>query len=372
VGSSKNPLKILIASGSSGGHLIPAINTAEKLSEKQHSIHFLIAPSSNWKLPERLLGYPVHTVVHASFPRNVSLQMFLFPFKFLWNICVIFKLILTLKPNLVIGFGSIVSFLAVCIGKFWGVKTLIHEQNAVFGMANKKLLPIVDRVALTFPMESCGGDEKYCVTGYPLRVEVREAACNVLYTEPGLADKLHILVVGGSQGARTLNEAVCDMWSRFSDEELSGYSVLHIAGKNNVDAVRKSYDGLPTALEREVIDFTDEMTEVYLKTDLVIGRAGAGIVSEVMALARPSLLVPYPYAESHQLENARFLEEASGCEVIEQGTLDSVVLAERLRFFKSQPERLKSLADNAQEKSILDGTDRLADLIDSMLEGVAV
>ena len=162
------------------------------------------------------------------------------------------------------------------------------------------------------------------------------------------------------------------MWSQFGDEELSGYSVLHIAGKNNVDAVRESYDGLPTALEREIIDFTDKMTEVYLKADLVIGRAGAGIVTEVMALARPSILIPYPYAESHQLENARFLEEAAGCEVIEQGSLNSVVLGERLRFFKSQPQSLKSLADNAQEKSILDSTDRLAGLIDSMLEGVAV
>jgi len=148
--------------------------------------------------------------------------------------------------------------------------------------------------------------------------------------------------------------------------------VLHIAGKNNVHAVQKFYESLPAALEYEVIDFTDKITEAYLTADLVIGRAGAGIVSEVMALARPSILVPYPYAESHQLENARFLEEVSGCEVIEQGSVDSVVLGERLRFFRSQPASLKSLADNAQEKSILDSTDRVADLVDSMLEGVAV
>jgi UDP-N-acetylglucosamine--N-acetylmuramyl-(pentapeptide) pyrophosphoryl-undecaprenol N-acetylglucosamine transferase len=154
-----------------------------------------------------------------------------------------------------------------------------------------------------------------------------------------------------------------DTMRSFSKEASARFRVKHITGIRDYEEVLKSYEALPQAPEHEVIGFTEDMAELYRWSHWVVARAGAGTVFELMAAGRPSLLVPYPYAESHQRENASYLEGLGGCEVIEEKDLDPEGLRHRMLGLKDRGDFLKSAGDKAKKNCILDGAGRLRKVV---------
>jgi len=360
--------KILIATGSSGGHLLPALTFAEVLErEAPCEIHFLLSRPRNWETPEALKSYQVHWTGSFAFPREFSLGAMLFPFKFLGSFFQVVGTLLRERPALVVGFGGYVSFPVVLVGRLMGSRTLIHEQNRVFGKANRILSRFADRVALSFPPQNGKRDTRFVPTGNILRPSIVKNCENALYNFPSSADKLNILLLGGSQGAQRLNRIFLEALKGLEDGELSQMRVRHITGKLNHSEVARGYESLPACLEREVIPFTEKIDDCFLWSHWVVSRSGAGTVFELMAFGRPSLLVPYPHADSHQIENARFLEEAGAAELIEEDQLTPWILRQKIRSLRTSPEKFKRLAENAKKMRILDASDQVSRLALSLL-----
>jgi UDP-N-acetylglucosamine--N-acetylmuramyl-(pentapeptide) pyrophosphoryl-undecaprenol N-acetylglucosamine transferase len=361
-------LKILIACGSSGGHLLPALSFAEVLKERMPSeIHFLLARLRNWEAPAALKPFTVHWTGSFAWPRRFSKETLLFPYHFLKNQHLIWKVLRQECPELAVGFGGFVSFPAVLMAKLLGIPALIVEQNRIFGKANALLRFFADRVALSFPPQQ-KTSFRYAVTGNPLRKNLIEKAKNALYLEPGPSDKLSVLIVGGSQGARSLNRTLVETLKNLSREELSRIRITHLTGALNYEEVSRLYAELPAVLERRVLAFSDRMGELYRESHFVVSRSGAGTVFELMAFARPSLLIPYPHAESHQLQNAKYLETAGAADVIEEKDLTPLKLQDYLADILRHPKKLKVMAERSRELRVLDASERITELALSLLK----
>ena len=361
------PYKVLIATGSSGGHLLPAMTFADSLRERAPcQIHFLLRRPRNWAVPAALRTFRIHWTGGFALPRELSLETVLFPFKFLVNFFQVMGVLLVERPDLVVGFGGYVSFPAVLLGRLFGSRTLIHEQNRVFGKANRILSRITDRVALSFPIKG-EKSSRFEVTGNILRPAIVKKCEKALYLPPVPTDKFNILLLGGSQGAKHLNFIFLEALKGLGEDELSQFRIKHITGDLNHFEMAKAYKAFPALLEREVIPFTDTIDDCYLWSHWVLARAGAWTVFELMAFGRPSLLVPYPHADSHQIENARFLEEGGGCEVMEESRLSPELLRDALRSLKRSPEKFKRLAENAKKMRILDASAEVSRLALSLL-----
>lgn len=353
-------MKILIATGSSGGHLFPALAYAEAMREGDGAeVQFLIAPYQTWKSPEALRAYKSHELSAFPLPRGLSLDWISFPFKLISNFFKIFAIVRRERPRLCVGFGSFVSFPLVLSAKILGIPVLIHEQNAVFGKANRLLRLIADRVALSFPLAQGQKRGNTVLTGNPIRKTLVESAKRSLYFPPKESDKLNVLVVGGSQGSRKLNNIFIEALKGLSQVEMTRFRVLHLTGSSLFDEVSQEYRELPSELEREVTPFSDDMPRAYTFAHWVVARAGAGTVFELAAFARPSLLVPYPHAESHQIENAKFLGLQGAAEFVEERELEAHSLRNRMRFVRENPYILKTMSENAGKLSILDAEDKL-------------
>ena len=195
-------MHIVIATGSSGGHLLPAISFAKVFENETRSrISFLLSQPRSWEVPSELTPYDIFWVGSFPLPRRLDLSLLTFPFRLSVNSIRIFKWIHQQKPDCVVGFGSFVSVPALLSAKLLGIPTLLHEQNFSFGKANKLISPLVDQVATSFPPRAADTNGRVVLTGNLLRKSVIEKARESSYVSVQEGDKLNILVVGGSQGS---------------------------------------------------------------------------------------------------------------------------------------------------------------------------
>jgi UDP-N-acetylglucosamine--N-acetylmuramyl-(pentapeptide) pyrophosphoryl-undecaprenol N-acetylglucosamine transferase len=360
--------KVLIATGHTGGHLFPALCFAEQLGrDLPCEIRFLMTRPKHWETPRELGRFETFWMGSFALPRGFAPEWILFPFKLLWYSVRVFGWIIRWRPRLVVGFGSFSCFPAVVGASVLGIPSLLHEQNVVPGKATRFLAPLARRVALSFPPGK-EMEKKFIVTGNPIREELIRQCENILYFPPRESDKLNVLVVGGSQGARRLNQIVWEAFRGMRPEELARYRLKHLTGTKGLEEVSRAWNALANIFEREVIGFTSAIGECLSWSHLVIARAGAGTVFELLAFARPSILVPYPHAEAHQAANARFLVSCGAAEMHEEAMLKPETLRERLRAFRAAPERLKVMAENAKNRRILDASRRLSHVAQELLE----
>jgi UDP-N-acetylglucosamine--N-acetylmuramyl-(pentapeptide) pyrophosphoryl-undecaprenol N-acetylglucosamine transferase len=253
---------------------------------------------------------------------------------------------LQFKPSLVIGGGGYVSFMAVVAGFLLRKKTFILEQNSVPGLTNRILGHIADRVFLTFSASaSYFKSQKVAIVGNPLRRQMEE----VLTGEELPRDKnqkFTLLVLGGSQGALTLNEAFLEAIRSMGNRKFD-LRIIHQTGKSSCESTKSKT--IEMGLDASVYAFIEDLENVYPLCDLVVSRAGAGGISEIMAFGKASILVPYPFAaDNHQWENARVLVEAKAAVVLKDDSeLAGNLLKQVIRLWDHPIER-KQLAKNAQ------------------------
>ena len=332
-------MKFVIATGGTGGHLFPALRVAEELKRQGHDILFLGSFRREQKQMHNS-GFAFEDLGSKGFTTASFKEVF---DSVAAMIIAIGKAIRSLgrsRPAAVIGFGGYGAFPTVLSAVFLGYPALIHEQNVVPGRANALLAKFVHKVAISFQKSSTYfNPKKIVLTGcpchFPQKHLDRVALLEKFQLEEG---KTTILVFGGSQGSQRINEAF--MESSKALKERIDFQVIHISGAQGYRKLQDRYNqlGIPFAL----FEFLDKMEEAYYIADLVISRAGAATVSEIAHFRLPAILIPYPYAQGHQKENATLLCEIGAAELIEEKDVSTPKLIEAtLKMLKTKIVREK-------------------------------
>lgn len=360
--------KILIAAGGTGGHINPALGTAGYIKEKNPDAQIIFAGTKD-KMEARLVpeaGYELKTIEISGFYRSFS------PEAIKHNIGTLSKLlkassqakkiIKEFQPDLVIGFGGYVSGPVLRMAAKLGIPTAVHEQNAFPGVTNKALAGRVDRVMLTAKQA-----EKYmkpknpCViTGLPIRGDLLKTDPDFAKAELNLGGKPLILSMGGSLGAKPVNDAVLGMI--INKCKANDCVFLHATGKGGagfIDELKKAGIDPEKYLNVRIVEYID-IPKCLPAADLVISRSGASTLSELQALGKPSILIPSPYVtENHQYHNAMALVENNAAVILEEKDLTAETLTAKVNELISDPERLELIGKNARSMAVVDATERI-------------
>lgn len=309
-------MRILFAGGGTGGHLIPALNIARCLKTKLDDAEYLfvgIKGGIEKDIVERN-GFQVEEIEIVGLKRNFS-GMMDFSKKIMRAFSQADKVVRSFGPEVVVGTGGYLSAPVVLAGKRRRSRTLIQEQNVFPGLATRFLARFADRICLAFENSKkyLHGIRNIIVSGNPLRPDLRIPRTKAIYEGFGLdPDKKVLFVTGGSRGARSLNEGI----ARFiRDGRLpEDWQCLWQTGADRFEETRKM---IGRDFPGKLMPFIDNMPQAYAVSDLVVSRAGAMTVSELLALGMPALLVPYPHATAdHQMKNALALKELGAVEVV--------------------------------------------------------
>src|SRR5262245_28415567 len=361
---------ILLAAGGTGGHLFPAEALAYELIQRGWSVQ-LATDTRAERFAVNFPGSVIHPISAATIgSRN--------PFAVLGALWKIWRgvrqasaVIATNKPAAVVGFGGYPTLPPLYAATRRGVPSLIHEQNAVMGRANKALSGRVDAIAGGFLEERANGvGAKTVVTGNPVRPAVIEAA-NTAFAAPAADGPFRLLVFGGSQGAQFFSDAIPPAVAALPLAQRQRIKVTQQARDDDEIRVRDAYEAI--GVEAEVSPFFSDMAERMAAAHLVISRSGASTVSEIAVIGRPALLVPYPHALDHdQAANAATLAAAGGAEVHPQSTLSTGRLSGLIGGFLNDPERLAAMAAAAKSAGRPDAARLLADLTEAIASGEAI
>lgn len=317
----RTPLVIVMAGGT-GGHVFPALAVAARLAEAGCRILWM---GSRAGMEAQLVprhGYEMAWVDFAGVRGKGFATKLLLPLRLLVAFWQAFAIMLREKPAAVVGFGGYISFPGGMMAVLAGSRLVLHEQNAVAGMANRVLARVADRVLSAFPEVLPGALR----TGNPVRAEIvalaAPAARYAARTGP-----LRLLVVGGSLGAQALNDVLPRALARLPAALRP--RVRHQSGRGRLEALRAAYAA--AGVEAETCEFVDDMAAAYADTDLVICRAGATTVAEVACAGVAALFVPFPHAvDDHQTANARSLADAQAAFLVQQDELTPERLADQI------------------------------------------
>lgn len=312
----------LVMAGGTGGHIFPGLAVAEALRERGWSVHWLGAPGSmeSQLVPPR--GFPLETIAFGGVRGKGVLTLALLPLKLLRAFWQSIGVVRRVKPNVVVGLGGYITFPGGMMSVLLGKPLVLHEQNSVAGMANKVLAGVADKVYSAFPDVIKKGEW----VGNPLR------SAFLRQPEPGYrfaarSGPLKVLVVGGSLGAKALNEIVPQALSRIPAPQRP--HVLHQSGAKQIEELRANYAA--AGVTAELTPFIEDTASAFAEADLVICRAGASTVTELAAVGAAALFVPFPHAvDDHQTTNAKFLVDAGGGWLVQQGELTPDRLAQML------------------------------------------
>ncbi|HEV7252267.1 MAG TPA: undecaprenyldiphospho-muramoylpentapeptide beta-N-acetylglucosaminyltransferase [Mesorhizobium sp.] len=361
---------ILLSAGGTGGHLFPAEALAHELQARGWAIH-LATDSRAGRFAGRFPAAAIHAIPSATVGGRNPVKLLRAMLTIWRGVRLARALIARIKPAAVVGFGGYPTLPPVWAATRAGAPTLIHEQNAVMGRANRALARRVTAIAGGFLSEDGGAfAEKTVQTGNPVRPAVI-AASETPYAPSGANEPFRLLVFGGSQGAQFFSDAVPAAIALLPDHLRKRLHIVQQARSEDEVSVRDAYADL--GVPADVSPFFSDLSRRMAEAHLVISRSGASTVSEVAAIGRPALLVPYPFALDHdQAANAAALQRAGGAEVRAQSTLDSDALAGLLSHWMENPDELSQMAANARVQGKPDAARLLADLVEAIAAGRSV
>jgi UDP-N-acetylglucosamine--N-acetylmuramyl-(pentapeptide) pyrophosphoryl-undecaprenol N-acetylglucosamine transferase len=361
---------IVLCAGGTGGHLFPAEALAHELSARGWEVH-LATDTRAQRFAGTFPAKAVHVIRSATISGRNPIAIARTMWKLWQGNLDARKLFRELKPKLVAGFGGYPTLPPLYAATRMGIPTLIHEQNAVMGRANRGLAPRVDAIAGGFLPER-GGDfsAKTLQTGNPVRPAVL-AETGKPYQPVRDGEPFRLLVFGGSQGAGFFSSAIPAAIKLLPEDVRARLQVTQQARSDDEAQVRAAYREL--GFTAEVAPFFTDMPARIANAHFVISRSGASTVSEIAAIGRPAVLVPFPHALDHdQAANAAALEAAGGAEVIRQSELSPERLAQIITDAVNQPERLAKMAGAARSVGRPDATRLLADLAEAIAAGKTI
>jgi UDP-N-acetylglucosamine--N-acetylmuramyl-(pentapeptide) pyrophosphoryl-undecaprenol N-acetylglucosamine transferase len=344
------PFRLLIAGGGTGGHLFPGIAVAEEVKARDAANEVLFVGTARG-IEARVCpkqGWPLE-LIDASGLKTVGALGALRGLMRVPRALVQSRRILReFRPDAVLGVGGYASGPVVLAARLGGIPTAILEQNSVPGLANKILGKLVRAVFLAFDeTRPFFAAKKIHLTGNPIR---RQLAARLV--EAGSANKqvapLHLFCFGGSLGAKAVNTLFVDACAKLAARGLS-FTATHQTGADDAEPTRARYAAAGLADRVTVRDFIDDMAAEYARADLVVSRAGAMTVSELAAVGRPAVLIPYPFAaDDHQTVNARALAAAGAALVFPQAELTADRLAAEISRLANEPDTLKRMQNAMQ------------------------
>jgi UDP-N-acetylglucosamine--N-acetylmuramyl-(pentapeptide) pyrophosphoryl-undecaprenol N-acetylglucosamine transferase len=354
---------VLLAAGGTGGHLFPAYALAEELGRRD----YLVDLATDMRGDRYGTGFParkIHQIPSATLASKSPVAIAQTVWTLSRGIGTAVRLLGEIRPSVVIGFGGYPTFPPLMAAKLRGIKTALHEQNAVLGRANRMLAARVDAVATSFErVKFLDGalTEKARFTGNPVRDVVIECATRPYWT-PDASETVQLLVFGGSQGARFFSDTLPPALELLPPDLKTRLKVVQQAREEDLERVRQAYK--ISGIHAEVAPFFANLPEIMANSQLVVARAGASTIAELTVVGRPSILVPLPHAlDNDQLQNASQLAESGGAWCIEQGELTPERLARDLQRLISTPSLLLEAAKAAKAQGRPDAVARLADLV---------
>ncbi|OCI95689.1 undecaprenyldiphospho-muramoylpentapeptide beta-N-acetylglucosaminyltransferase [Rhizobium sp. AC27/96] len=360
---------VLLAAGGTGGHVFPAEALAYKLRERGYSVH-LVTDSRAERYAGKFPADEIHVVPSATIGSKNPLKVA----RALWTLWTGMraarKLIQRIKPVCVVGFGGYPTVPPLLAATRMGVPSMLHEQNAVMGRANKMLATRVRAIAGGFLTDNGPFAEKTVTTGNPVRPAVIEAAKQP-YVPSGPDDPFNLVVFGGSQGAQYFSKAVPTAISLLEEPLRKRLRITQQVRPEDMETVNSCTRRLE--MGADVAPFFNDMAERIGAAHLVLCRSGASTVSELAVIGRPAILVPYPHALDHdQAANAAALAATGGVKVIVQSELTPEKLSTILRGSMTMPEKLAKMAAAAKQAGKPDAANLLADMVEAIAGGRSI
>jgi UDP-N-acetylglucosamine--N-acetylmuramyl-(pentapeptide) pyrophosphoryl-undecaprenol N-acetylglucosamine transferase len=356
-------MKVLLAAGGSGGHIFPAIALGQEL-EKREGLSVVYAVSRR-QLDRKIIQPSRHKAVFFSvnpMPYKPGLKFIPFLFKLICDIILSVYYLTRFRPDVVVGFGGYTSGTIVLLASLSGIRTIIHEQNVAPGRANVILDKMASCVAVSFePAKTFFKNGNIVFTGNPIRAETFSGDRASSRKSLGVNDEFTILVIGGSQGAASLNRIVCAAMAALSDDEKKNVHIIHITGVSGRDEVKRFYGS--NGLSASVFDFVDDIHVAYSACDLAISRSGSAAVFELAAYGRPMILVPYPSKKNSQWMNAAYFGDKKAAVYVEEHDLEHNEMLGIIRRLFNDKSELSALGENARALAIPEAAVRLADIV---------
>lgn len=368
--------RILIAAAGSGGHIFPAVAIAEAIRRRRPdtAVRFV---GSDKALDRRIFekeGVDFRVISANRLPSKFGFRVMPFLLLAVLDLVKAVYIIAVFGPDVIIGFGGYVSFVAGAAAKMCFKPFIIHEQNVRPGRANMLSFSLSDRIAVSYKQTAqdcrCGVKRKMVFTGNPIRRDVilRQENKDGCYRQFGMdAAKFTILVIGGSQGAHFLNENFIKFLAVLDTGLKKRLQVLHLTGIKDYEWAMRSYFALQ-GLDSRVFSFIDNIGDIYAISDLVITRSGASAIFELAALGKPMILVPYPLARNHQLENAAAFSANGAGILIEEKELNPAKFKELITSLVGDRKKLDELGSRARSMAVPDASDRVAEMAEEFIE----
>ena len=355
-------MRIIISAGGTGGHIYPALSILNKIKEKNPDCEILYIGTTN-RMEAKLvpeMGIPYKGVNVIGLKKDLTI--FKASYLFVSAIIKCKKIIKEFKPDLVIGVGGYITAPVIYAAKKLGIKTVIHEQNSIPGKSNTFLQKYVDKVFISLPgsREYFKGD--VVLTGNPRSQEAYYAKAMDKKEFGFHNNKKLVLIVMGSLGSNTVTNCLLEIIPKFNGKN---YEVLIISGKDYFDKYPKD---LPENVK--VIPFLNNMVNLLKSVDVMVTRAGASTIAEILAVGLPSILVPSPYvANNHQLFNAQELVKNNSALLLEEKDFNSDNLLKKIDLLLTNAVLYKEISENAKKLSVISSCDKIYEEIKKVLGG---
>ena len=339
-------LRIIISGGGTGGHIFPALSIANAIKEARPDAEILFVGAEGRMEMQRVpaAGYKIIGLPVAGFDRKNLLKNFAVVVRLIRSQMIARKIIKDFNPHAAVGVGGYASGPTLKMAGAMGIPTLIQEQNSYAGVTNKLLAAKAEKICVAYPgMERFFDKNKIIMTGNPVRQGLLDEAIKSFGLDP---TKKTILIIGGSLGARTLNNCVMHAMDEIKQ---SGVQFIWQTGKFYIEEAKKCYAEAGSPKMIHTTDFISDMNAAYTAADLVVSRAGAGSISEFCLLGKPVILVPSPnVAEDHQTKNAMALVDKDAAVYIKDSEADGKLISAAVSLVENK-EKLESLSTNIKK-----------------------
>ena len=348
-------MRIIISAGGTGGHIYPALSIIKKIKDKDESAEILYVGTTD-RMEKDIVpkeNIPYYGIKIRGFDRKFSFNNFRTIKYFISGIKEMKKLMKEFKPDIVIGVGGYVTGPVIYAASKLGIKTLIHEQNSILGMTNKFLCKRVDAVAISFK-DTIVPAKKVVYTGNPSS-EDDDTTFDKKEFDLSNNKKL-VLIVMGSLGSKVVSDKLKNILPKFNDKD---YEVLCVTGNNYYD----EFKNLKLNKNIKVVPFVNNLKRLFKKTDILVTRAGATTMSEIISFKVPSILVPSPYVtDNHQYKNAISLVNKDAGVLVEEENLEEDLIKE-IDTLINDKEKINKIRNNLSMMSITDSASKIYDLI---------
>lgn len=358
-------MKVLFAAGGTGGHIYPAIAVAKEL-ERRDSTNVSLFVGTARGMETRIVpesGFQL-SLINSAGLKSVGLKAMLkglaiMPKSFIEARQVIKQF----RPHVVVGAGGYVSGPVLMMASVMGLPTLVMDSNALPGFTNRRLARFVDKAALTFEEELPFFGKKGIVTGNPVRKEFFEIPAKQR------GETTHLLIFGGSQGARAINNAVTEALDPLA-ADARRLTITHQTGEGDFEKLREVYSRSAFG-DADVRPFIADMFVEFEKADLVICRAGATTCAELAAAGKAAIMIPLPSAaDDHQRKNAEAFERAGAARVLLQRDMNGAAIAEMVKDLIDDPEKITTMETAAKGLGRKDAAERVVDIIEELKKNV--